>query len=83
MSIHKEFPWVPGATKKEVSILKTLNATEIINTCSEKKPKVSRYLYYKFVGGKEVRSFVRSKIMQFVYEKSQKLKNTVKESREK
>lgn len=83
MSSDKGLTWVPGATQKEVSILKTLNATEIINTCSEKSPKVSRYLYYKFVGGKEVRFFVRSKIMQFVYDKSQKLKNTAKESRDK
>jgi hypothetical protein len=82
MATNKEFDWVDGASKKEVDILKTLNATEIINACSVKEPKVTRYLYYKFVAGKQARHFVRVKIMQFVRDKSKKLEKAVKESKE-
>lgn len=69
MSIYESLPKLPGATPEEKALLKTLKAIELI-----KVTKVSRHMYRKFFNGEDVPEFVRIKIMQFVYDKSQSLK---------
>lgn len=76
MSLYQSWAKAPGASKKEAQELRKLNASEIIRRCvkTTSSPAVSRVMYYRFINGEDVPEFVRTKIMQMLYEKSQEVR---------
>lgn len=76
MSIYQMWEKVPGATKEEVELISRFTRKEICNNVvvrhKGKEYPLTRPMLKDFLDGKVVPKLFRDKIIQYVYEKSEK-----------